>query len=70
MQSSTVVSDLSGAVVPEGERVTIRIVFAEPERGVFQLQAAADEVADLVARGRPVRPRGRGARLLIGADRQ
>ncbi|MEZ5101836.1 MAG: hypothetical protein R3C15_18970 [Thermoleophilia bacterium] len=70
MQSTTVVSDLSGVTVPEGERVTIRVTFQEPSRGVFQLQARADEVAELVARGRPVRRRARRADPVQPGDRQ
>lgn len=70
MQSSTVVSDLSGVVVPDGDRVTIRVTFDDPSRGVFQLHARAEEVADLVARGRPVARRGRRPDPVVGPDPQ
>lgn len=53
------VSDLSGAEIPEGKGAKIRITFEDARRGIFEIDATADEAEDLAKKGVKVARRGR-----------
>jgi hypothetical protein len=57
--TTRIVSDLSGEPVPDGEAVTITIVFTDRSRGRVQLDAAETEILDMIEKGRhrPARSR-------------
>lgn len=56
---TVLVSDLTGKTIESGDAVKIRLAFEDGRRGVVELDAAADEVQDLLAKGRKVARRGR-----------
>lgn len=53
------VSDLSGAEIPEGKGAKIRITFEDARRGIYEIDATADEAEDLAKKGVKVARRGR-----------
>ncbi|MEZ5100416.1 MAG: hypothetical protein R3C15_11575 [Thermoleophilia bacterium] len=53
------VSDLSGIEIPEGKGAKIRITFEDARRGIFEIDATADEAEDLAKKGVKVARRGR-----------
>jgi hypothetical protein len=53
------VSDLSGKAIEEGKGAKIRITFDDARRGSYEVDATADEAAELGRRGRQVARRGR-----------
>lgn len=57
--TTVVRSDLSGEIVPDDEAVTVTFEFGDRRRNRVELDAAEHEVAELVAKGREIRRRGR-----------
>ena len=57
---AVVVSDLTAKEVSDDKAVRITIAYADKERGRVVIDAAEDEVADLIAKGTVVEPRTRG----------
>jgi len=53
------VSDLSGKEISEGQGASIRISFDDGRRGSIEIDATADEAAELGTKGRQVARRGR-----------
>ena len=53
------VSDLSGNSIEEGKGAKIRITFDDARRGSYEVDATADEAAELGRKGRQVARRGR-----------
>jgi len=53
------VSDLSGKAIEEGKSAKIRITFDDARRGSYEVDATADEAAELGRKGRQVARRGR-----------
>ena len=53
------VSDLSGKAIEEGRGAKIRITFDDARRGSYEVDATADEAAELGRKGRQVARRGR-----------
>ena len=53
------VSDLSGEEIRDGQGATIRISYDDGRRGNFELDATAEEAAELSRKGRQVARRGR-----------
>jgi hypothetical protein len=53
------VSDLSGKSIEEGKGAKIRITFDDARRGSYEVDATADEAAELGRQGRQVARRGR-----------
>ena len=53
------VSDLSGKQIGDGQGAVIRISFDDRRRGNFEIDATAEEAADLSRKGRQVARRGR-----------
>jgi hypothetical protein len=53
------VSDLSGDPIEEGKGAKIRITFDDARRGSYEIDATAEEAAELGRKGRPVARRGR-----------
>jgi hypothetical protein len=53
------VSDLSGDPIEEGKAAKIRISFDDARRGAFEIDATAEEAAELGRKGRQVARRGR-----------
>ena len=53
------VSDLSGKAIEEGKGAKIRITFDDARRGSYEVDATADEAAELGRKGRQVAWRGR-----------
>jgi hypothetical protein len=53
------VSDLSGDPIEEGKGAKIRISFDDARRGSYEIDATAEEAAELGRKGRPVARRGR-----------
>jgi hypothetical protein len=53
------VSDLSGDAIEEGKGAKIRISFDDARRGSYEIDATADEAAELGRKGRQVARRGR-----------
>jgi len=53
------VSDLSGKAIEEGKGAKIRITFDDARRGSYEVDATADEAAELGRKGRQVARRGR-----------
>jgi len=53
------VSDLSGREIRDGNGATIRITFDDGRRGSIQIDATADEAAEIGKKGRQVARRGR-----------
>ncbi len=58
------VSDLSGAVIPDGSGASIRITFADARRGVRELDVTDAEAEKLG--GRQVKRRGRRPKAAAG----
>jgi hypothetical protein len=58
-RKSIFVSDLSGKEIESGRGAKIRIVFDDARRGVYEIDATADEADDLARQGRKVARRGR-----------
>jgi len=56
------VSDLSGDTIEEGRGAKIRITFDDARRGSYEIDATADEAAELGRKGRQVARRGRKPR--------
>jgi hypothetical protein len=56
------VSDLSGDPIEGGKGAKIRITFDDARRGSYEIDATADEAAELGRKGRPVARRGRKSR--------
>jgi hypothetical protein len=52
-------SDLSGALVPDGQAVLVTIEFSDGRRNRVELDAAETEVADWLQKGREIKRRGR-----------
>lgn len=52
-------SDLSGEIVPEEQAVTITVEFADRRRNRVEIDASEREIADLLAKGREIKRRGR-----------
>ncbi len=52
-------SDLSGELVQEGTAAVITIEFSDGRRNKIELDAAENEIADLIAKGRELKRRGR-----------
>jgi hypothetical protein len=53
------VSDLSGRAIEDGKGAKIRITFDDARRGSYEVDATADEAAELGRKGRQVARRGR-----------
>jgi hypothetical protein len=53
------VSDLSGDIIEEGKAAKIRISFEDGRRQSIEIDATADEAAELGRKGRTVARRGR-----------
>jgi len=53
------VSDLSGKAIEEGKGAKIRITFDDARRGSYEVDATANEAAELGRKGRQVARRGR-----------
>ena len=53
------VSDLSGKSIEEGRGAKIRISFDDARRGSYEVDATADEAAEIGRKGRQVARRGR-----------
>jgi hypothetical protein len=53
------VSDLSGKAIEEGRGAKIRISFDDARRGSYEVDATADEAAEIGRQGRQVARRGR-----------
>jgi hypothetical protein len=53
------VSDLSGDTIEEGKGAKIRITFEDARRGSYEIDATAEEAAELGRKGRQVARRGR-----------
>jgi hypothetical protein len=53
------VSDLSGRAIEEGKGAKIRITFDDARRGSYEVDATADEAAELGRKSRQVARRGR-----------
>jgi hypothetical protein len=53
------VSDLSGDAIEDGKGAKIRISFDDARRGSYEVDATADEAAELGRKGRQVARRGR-----------
>jgi hypothetical protein len=53
------VSDLRGKAIDEGKVAKIRITFDDARRGAYEVDATADEAAELGRKGRQVARRGR-----------
>jgi hypothetical protein len=53
------VSDLSGDVIEGGKAAKIRVTFEDGRRPSYELDATADEAAELGRKGRQVARRGR-----------
>lgn len=53
------VSDLSGKEIAEGKGAKIRITFEDARRGIFEIDATAEEAEDLAKQGVKVARRGR-----------
>jgi hypothetical protein len=53
------VSDLSGKSIEESKGAKIRITFDDARRGSYEIDATADEAAELGRKGRQVARRGR-----------
>ena len=53
------VSDLSGKAIEEGKGAKIRITFDDARRGSYEVDATADEAAEMGRKGRQVARRGR-----------
>jgi hypothetical protein len=53
------VSDLSGDPIEEGKGAKIRISFDDARRGSYEIDATAEEAAELGRKGRPAARRGR-----------
>lgn len=52
-------SDLTGEIVPEEHAVTISVEFADRRRNRVEIDAAEQEIADLLSKGREIKRRGR-----------
>lgn len=57
------VSDITGRPIDEKEAATVTIRYADARRGVVVLDANANEVADLAAKGTKQARRGRKPKL-------
>lgn len=57
--TTSIRSDLSGDLVPEGQAVLVTIEYADGRRNKVELDAAEHEVADWAGRGREIKRRGR-----------
>ena len=53
------VSDLSGKDIAEGSGAKIKITFEDAKRGVYDIDATAEEAQELADKGRKVARRGR-----------
>ena len=53
------VSDLSGDAIEEGKGAKIRITFDDARKGSYEIDAPAEEAAELGRKGRQVARRGR-----------
>lgn len=53
------VSDLSGEEISDNRGATIRITFDDARRGSYQIDATAEEAAELGKKGRQTARRGR-----------
>jgi hypothetical protein len=53
------VSDLSGKTIEEGKAAKIRVSFEDARRGSYEIDATAEEAAELGRKGRQVARRGR-----------
>ena len=62
MKKTTLVSDISGADIPERQGAKVRVTFEDSRRGVYELDMTADEAQELAAHGRKVARRGRKPR--------
>ena len=58
-KKTVLVSDLSGDDIEDGKAAKIRITFADGSRPSYELDATADEAAELGRKGRQVARRGR-----------
>ncbi len=61
------VSDLSGAVIADGEGATARVTYADQRKGVREMDLTDEEAARLSAPARRVAPRGRRPKAAAGA---
>ncbi|MEZ5101967.1 MAG: hypothetical protein R3C15_19635 [Thermoleophilia bacterium] len=53
------VSDISGQEIPDGKAAKIRITFEDARRGIFEIDATAEEAEELAKKGVKVARRGR-----------
>lgn len=58
-KQTVLVSDLTGEPIKNGEAVQVRLAYADSRKGVVVLDARAEEVAELAAKGRRQEKRGR-----------
>jgi hypothetical protein len=58
-RKTVLVSDISGAEIPEGKGATIRISYRDARKGVRELDVTDEEAENLAAKGRSVARRGR-----------
>jgi hypothetical protein len=53
------VSDISGKEIEDGKGATIRVSFEDARRGNYEVDATAEEAAEIGRKGRQVARRGR-----------
>jgi hypothetical protein len=58
------VSDISGKEIEDGKGATIRVSFQDARRGSYEVDATADEAAEIGRKGRQVARRGRKPKAL------
>lgn len=56
---TVLVSDLTGKIIESGQAAKVRITFEDGRRGAIEIDVSADELEDLVEKGRKVARRGR-----------
>ena len=56
---TVLVSDLTGRIIEEGQAAKVRITFEDRRKGAYEVDASADELGDLLAKGRKTGRRGR-----------
>jgi hypothetical protein len=58
-RKTVLISDLSGKAIEEGKAAKIRVTFDDARRGSYEIDATAEEAAELGKKGRQVARRGR-----------
>ncbi len=57
--TTVIKSDLSGAMIPEDQAVTMTLTFADGRRNKVELDLSESEAKQFVAKGREIKRRGR-----------